>query len=377
MIIIIIIIGVININNIKKVESEKSSYTKTTFDYFISSPNQAQVDEIKASASVEAILPCYALNNTFTQNKETKEIFLLASSDMKDYAISLFNDQTLISGKYEEDAIMLDELAAKKLGVKVGDEVTFSILGTKLKRKVAGIYLTSTYGTLTTGIALIKYASDIENIYKPHAYSFAFIKANDKDGVETLLHNYVGEGNVALSYEEYVQTQVGAKPPYQTEEEYENECQNKYQQYRSDIIASALASGAQVASKEDSYLLIKDKVHTTEVGINNLKIITGIGVLFVFAIFSIVFILTNQDNDKINVQEGLAKGKMLLNHYLVDIIEGIVIFVITFIVLLLVAKGTHFLIDAMSSILWMTIPVLISLALVLTIDLLYILTLYN
>ena len=375
-IITISIIGSINIKDINYIEGESSSYTRTTFDYYISSPSQEQVDEIKNYNSVDKMFSCYALNNAFTANNKTKEIFLLLSNVFNDYDISIFNNKTLIKGSFDENGIMLDEKAASLLGANVGDEIKFSILGNTFRKKVSGIYLTSTYGTLTTGLALAKYSDDIKAKYTPKAYGFSFIKSKN-DNIEQDLKDYVGEGNIALTYEEYVVAKVGAKPPYQTEEEYEAECQNKYNEYKNSVLNSAKKGGSQVSKKEDSYLLIKDKLNSTQNNVNRLNIITAISAFVVFVLVNIIFILANKKDNAIEMLEGLSSNKMMLKYDLKTAISGLSASLISFIILIIIASNTHFLSTIIPTILLLTLPILGAVLVIALFNLIYIKLLYS
>jgi len=377
MIVVLAILGIKNINDINYIENESSSYTKTTFDYFISSPNEEQMKKINKLDSVNKTFPCYALNNAFTQNNKTKEIFIIMNDDLTNYDISLFNNKTLIKGNFDENGIMLDLKASELLGVNVGDEIKFSILGNTFKKKLSGIYLTSTYGTLTSGLALMKFSDDIKKIYSPKAYGFSFIESKDDVALENDLKDYVGEGNVALSYDEYVNIYCGTKAPYQTDEEYLTYCQNKYNEYREDTLAKAKRSAGQVVSKEDSYILIKDKLNSTKKNVNNLNIITAISAFALFTLVNIIFILTKKSDDKTEMLEGLSSNKLFIRHSLKMAITGISVFLISFIILLIKALNTYFISTIMPMILIFTLPVLGSVLILLLFDFIYLKILYK
>lgn len=376
-IVALIVVGMQNINNTADIEAKKSSYTRTQFDYFISSPDKNQVTKIESDPSVDKVFPYYALSNAFTSSSAAKEIYLLLSDDMGDSGISLITEKTCVSGEYNKNGVMMDMLAAEKLGVDVGDTVTFKILNKSFTRTVSALYLTSTYGTLTKGIVLADFSDDIRQVYNPAAYGGAFITANDKSGVQSLLSDYVGEGNVALSFEEYVAQNCGTKPPYQTQEEYEAECQHKYQQYRDDIIASALRGGAQVAAKEDSYSLLKDRIETTEKGINNLNLSIAAASFVLFIILNIVFVVTNRRNDLLRCDEGTRFGSMVLSYSMITAVTAIVVAALTFGILYVMAAQTFFASECLKTILFFSLPVIISVPLVIVFVFLYFMKMYS
>ena len=369
MIALLIVMGVSTIDKIVYIEKESSSYTKTTFDYLISSPNEEQIIEINKLDSVDKTFPCYTLNNAFTQNTKTREIFLLLSDNLANYDISLFNDKTLIKGSFDENGLMLDEVAAKALHVNVGDEIAFSILGNSFRKTVKGIYLGSTYSSLTSGIALCKFSNDIKNAYTPKAYGFSFVKTTDKVAFENDLKDYAGEGNVALSYDEWALIYGGIKD--------EATKQNEYQAYRTNILNASKKAGNQVASKNDSYLLIKDKLNSTVNDKNRDTIIVSISSFVLFLLVNIIFIIARRKDDKIEMLEGKSFNKIYLSHILNMLITGALSFLIPFVVLFVVAINTYFLSVIVPTILIITLPTIASVLLLLLFDFIYIKILYS
>lgn len=373
---VLIAVGTVNINKIVDVEWRKSSYTRTQFDYFISSPDKNQVAEIEKSDAVDKVFPYYALNNAFTGSSAAKEIFLLLSDDMEDYAISLLTEKTCVSGSYDINGAMLDKYAADVLGVKVGDSITFNILGKKVDKTVSAIYLTSTYGVLTKGIVLVNFSDEINAVYKPRAYSAAFITANDVEKVKTLLKDYVGEGNVALSFEEYVAINCGTKPPYQSQEAYDAECKSKYETYRKGILNSALLGGAQVAAKADSYALLQDRIETTEKSIDSLTLLTAIAAVVFFVLVNIIFIVTNRKNDRIRCDDGMRFMSMFGGYVLIAIISAAVIAALTFGILYAIAIQSFFVDICLKTILYFSLSPVIACPIVILAAFIYVKILY-
>lgn len=373
----LIVVGMINVNTTTGVEAKKASYTRTQFDYFISSPDKEQVASIEGYSSVGKVFPYYAFNNAFTNNSDTKEIFLLISDDMADYDISLFTQKTLVSGSFDKDGIMLDQLAAQKLGASVGSSVTFNILGRSVTKNVSAIYMTSTYGVLTKGIALVNFSAEISAVYTPKAYSAAFLTANDKAAVKTALYDYAGEGNVALSYEEYVDAKCGTKPPYQTQEEFDASCAAKYAAYREEVLSAARRAGDQVSAKEDSYALLKDKIATTEKGIETLNLLTAISALALYLVVNVIFIFADRGNDRIRCESGMSGIVMFLRHTLATLITAAVIAGIVFGVLFVVASATPFIDACMITLYAASLPVAAAVPVVMIFDAIYVKLLYS
>ena len=123
---VLCILGTFTLQDIAETEARKSSYTRTEFDFFISSPDSKQAESIENNPSVGALFPYCALSNAFAESSAA-EVFLLLSDDMQDASISLFGEKLLVEGEFDENGAMLDLLAAEKLGVSVGDTVSFTI----------------------------------------------------------------------------------------------------------------------------------------------------------------------------------------------------------------------------------------------------------
>jgi hypothetical protein len=371
----LVICGFYNLNRIVEVEEKKSSYTRTQFDLFISSPDKAQVAEIEGYGSVDKVFPFYAMSSAFSGSKQKEAIFLLMSDDMSNYDISVFTEKTCVEGEFNKDGIMLDEAAADLLGAKVGDSVTFAIGGRSITKTVSGLYLTSTYGTLTTGLALVDFSAEISALYTPKAYSAAFITTSDKSAAKTALADYVGEGNVAYTYEEYVKVKC-SKKPNQTDEAYEAECKEKYAAYREEILASVKKGGNQVADKDDAYQLVKDKIATTEESIQSLTSTVSIAVLIVFALIGIIFVITNIGNDRILRDEGMSAVVMILGYLVINLLTAGVTAGATFGLLYMLGSQTFFMDVFLKTALYFALPVVFSVPVILIFVILYVWRLY-
>lgn len=378
---VLVPVGAINVGRTVDIEEAQSSYKRTQFDFFLTAPTSAQVEEIEADPSVDKVFPYYAVNKAFTSSSAAEEIFLLFSDDMEDYGISLFSKDTLVEGKYEEGGLMLDVLAAEKLGVKVGDRVNFSITDSKtlvshlFEGKVTALFLTSTYGTMTKGIALMQYTEEVAAVLHPVAYSAAFLTAKDKEAAKTLLKDYVGEGCVTQSFEEY--TASFKRPPYQSEEEFEAENRQKYEKFREDQLAAAKQGHPQVADKEEGYSLLRDRVATTEESVRSINSLTGIAAFVLFALLNVIFLVTNRGDDRLRCDEGMRLFSMLGIYVFSALAMAFLIWLFTFGILQAIAAQTFFLKECMATVLWFSLPVLVCVPLVVLIDFLLVRTLYS
>ena len=365
--------GIYLINGTVDVELRKSTYTRTQFDFHIAAPDRAQVERIESDEAVACVFPYFAFTNAFSQNKE---VLLLVSDDIQDYYASLITTGTQIEGSFDPDGIMLDLTAAEALGVSVGDTLSFRLLGKSCSRVVSAIYLPSSLAIMENGIALVAFSEELAQAYTPAAYGGAFVIAKDRAAVAALLSDYVGEGNVALTYAQYVELYCGTILPNQTEEEYTAACQSKYAAYRADVLAAAQKDGGQVVDKQEAYALLKDKTLTTERKLADGKQLTMLATFAVFSLVSILFIVTNGGNDRIRRDAGMRFSKMLRSYLCRVLISAAGVGAIVAVVLGLVASGTYFASDCMQVATALSLPVLIavvpvSLAAFLYVSLLY------
>lgn len=356
---VLCIIGAFTLQDVAETEARKSSYTRTEFDFFISSPDSKQAESIENDPSVGALFPYCALSNAFAESAAA-EVFLLLSDDMQDASISLFGEKLLVEGEFDENGAMLDLLAAEKLGVSVGDTVSFTILGNTFERTVSGVYLTSTYGVLTEGIVLVGFSADIAAVYSPRTYSGAFLTADNEEGVRELLKDYVGEGNVALSFEEYVEINCGTKPPYQSQEEYDAQCEQMYAEYREDILAAALRGGGQAVAKADSYRLVEDSVRSVEKRIQSTEWLAALSAFVLFIVLQIIFIVANRRDDRVRCGEGMKMSRMAGGYVLTISVSAVIIAVLTCGILSIAAALTFFMGDCMGAAVFFFLPVLIA-----------------
>lgn len=370
---VLIGLGVYLINGISDLELRKSTYTRTSFDFHIASPDKAQVQAIEADASVASIFPYYA----YAKALSADDVLLLVSDDMADYGASVLCEGTLIEGSFDQSGALLDKTAADALGVGVGDSVTFNLLGQRFTRTVAAIYLPSTLAIMEEGVVLVAADAAIAAVSAPTAYSGAFVVAADRAAAAALLTNYVGEGNVALSREQYVKLHCGNKMPNQTQEEYDAACDEKYAAYRADVLASARKDGGQVVDKEEAYALLHEQILTTEKKHSSLKTLSMVAAFAVFAVVSILFSVTNAANDRILRDDGLSAGKLYLSHAILAAATAALIAIVVGLALLLIAGGTYFAADCAGVVLSLALPTVVGLVPVLLAVFIYVKMLYG
>lgn len=353
----LIAIGVHAIHTVTELELKKSTYTETLFDFHIAAPSTAQVTLLSADEATEGVFPYYAYKKAFSKEK----VALLLSDRMEAAALSVLTEGTLIEGEVREGGALLDKTAADALGVAVGDTVSFQLLGRRFTKTVSAIYLPSTLAILEDGVVLIGLEDGMLGEEMPAAYSGAFLASADKGTTAALLSDYAGEGNVALSYSQYVSLYCATKTPGQSDEEYRALCEEKYAAYREEILASAKRSGGQVVDKSEAFALIEEKLLTRERGLERLTLLTMTVSFLAFAAVLILFAVGNAQNDRILRDHGIRASHLFLGYLLRGSITAAAVTLTVLASLFAVAAGGYFFSECIATVLRLSLAVLAAL----------------
>ena len=186
--------------NCAKIEDNDSIYLNSNIDFQIPSPSISQLGEIKSKPFVNDTFGYY-LTKTNIIGKSNSNINLLMSNQMDSLQLTMFNDSTKIAS-YSESLIgniaFLDEIAAKKLNVGVGDELTIAIAGQNLKYTTSTIFRKNML--FSEGTIIVDFVGDIKSIYESNlsssSYSGAFISVSSISECEKYLKSYVPLGRL-------------------------------------------------------------------------------------------------------------------------------------------------------------------------------------
>lgn len=208
--------GAMSIETNIAVDQATSTFTKSTFDYLIESPDNDQLKEYAANTeAVESIFPVHHYEIALASSSSAK-LHLLLSDKMADYDISFFNPNRVVKGQYKEDGLMLDEVAAQKIGAQVGSQVSFTLGASKFTLEVSSIYGAVNYSGMSTGIAMAKFTTAMANSWGegkgPSLYGFAFLAAKNKVKCTEMLQGYIPWGRLG-TYEEYKALQDTTRTP--------------------------------------------------------------------------------------------------------------------------------------------------------------------
>lgn len=321
----IIALGVYNLKCVKAIESKRSSYTRTEFDFKIENPSIEQLDEIKNSDTVESVYPYHLCTNIFTESN--KPVAFVSTPDYKgNERIGFLGDGTLIKGSFDGEGAVLDEKASEVLGAGVGDTVSFKWGSKQFEQKVKAVCLSYSYHIkeYENGIALLDYTSEMKAALDilgegERAYTGAFVKAKGSvSACGSLLRSVLVE-NIA--------------------DDNTKTIENKLDRY--DVYA-------------------KSKTDRLEKQVNSINI----GVAFAIAIFysalNVLFIVINRNGDKTERDGGVEKQKMFKSYFVGASVCAAAVTVITFAVLLIFGITTHFIAEALGTVLALSLPALVA-----------------
>ncbi len=354
----LIFIGINAIKEKNEALSKESSYSLTDFDYIALSPSAEQVESFKENSdATDGVFACYNFQTNVSAGS-TFKMQVLMSEDMSDYDVSLFNNRTKIKGDYKEDGICLDEKAASKLGVEVGDNVKISLANKQFTLKVSSIYMTSTYVGLDSGLGLAKLTDEMKNSFtKKISYDMAFIKAKDDDLCGNMLEHYIPLGPLQ-SEADYIEDYKSEnnKPINMTDEEWDAAIKQAYEEYKATYLANDYKNSVQV--KAGFIADINDQNETTLKKSKTLSIVLGITIA-IFTVISIVLpYIWKKDNEKY-AKEG--SQKIYKHNYLWSTVPCILLFIISFAAMLFFALSTNFVKSYFNIYAWIIFPSIISL----------------
>lgn len=363
--VILIAVGVNAINGVVTVEKKESSFKLTDFDYVIKLPWRSQIDELVRTEAIDYIFPCTELSALVrTEDDHVTDIKLLASDRMDCFNIGLFNDKTLVAGAYDKNGMMLDETAAEKLHVSVGDSVQFNFIGTPLTYTVCAIYRASTYRTLEDGIGVIAMTDAMKAIYgKEPAYSFCFVDANDKAACGTLLSSYIPMGLIKTEAEftkEY-KTKY-EKTPGLSDAEWDVRIAELYVGYLTDEIRN-MASLDLTAYVQDKAVMmedVQDRLETTKNSVDMLTVGIAIAAAVAYSAIAVVLLFLSTNDDVLLAKQGAERSHIMQRKLVIYIASPALVAAVTFAALYAYAEMKGFAFASLGVIALCSLPVLAS-----------------
>ena len=350
---ILITAGIFVINKKAGVESKQSSFKLTTFDYVINSPTKEQVTEFSSNPAVEKIFPCYLFE--ISANGGFRFPLLMCDS-LDGYEVSLFNEDTCISGKADASGIMLDKTAAEKMQLKVGDSVSFAMGGRTVSLKVSGIYMASTYNGLNKGLGLAVFTEEMKSYFKNEiTYKKAFIDAKDVSACGEMLKGYIPYGDL-ISEAAYIENEKKNKPSDVEYSAWEATAKADYLTLKEKFEKGSHTAAVEIKSAFMQDVL--DQVETRDSDVTYISVILGIASFIAYAALGILFIYMNKRDDEISLREGVPHSKMFKEYMYTNAFGALFVALVTGAALLAVAAMKHHLAACLPIVLLSALPVL-------------------
>lgn len=291
------------LNRSQDIEKETSSFTQTKFDYLVTESSPAQVEEFSAKEFVASVFPVMNFANAFPDASGVDGISLFAATEMTNYEISFFAPGRLIRGTSSTSGIMLDQKAAAKLNVNVGEQVSLVLAGKTYQYNVSGIYKEVTYRGLDNGIALIQLSEEIESSFAtPLAkYDLSFIQASDVTALGNYLKDYIPRSRF-YSKEAFAATL--SRPSGNSDLEWEKAVETQYEAYVEQYESTKRVNAVQLKSQylleaEESLIGRSDELKQSQ-------ILFAILIPSAFTILYSLFIFLGRGKDEENIKNGVG-----------------------------------------------------------------------
>jgi hypothetical protein len=262
---IVSLVAISRINNLYNVEIDKSTFTDTSFDIKLNSPSLEQIEVFKSSKDVEDILPLYLFELDLLGNNR-RRMNLMFYESLESYDIGFFNEDRLLEGEFSSDGLLLDSIAAKKLNVSVGDNVSFGLNNEIFVTKVIGIFVHLNYPLLDDGLGFLFWSEDYKNAFpftiKPQ---LALVKLND---INTNIFNNYKPLALLRTLNEFIEQQsiTNPKPSYYTQEEWDELLTNTYEIYESNFLNQTYTTSVEYKREIQANILLAldEKINSYE-----------------------------------------------------------------------------------------------------------------
>lgn len=185
-------------SNHNSISKENSIYLNSDIDFQIPNPSRGQLSDIASKDFVSNVFGYYLTKTNITGNSNAK-VNLLMSDNMSSLAFTMFNEQTkLDSTTNPNNYAYLDEVAASKLSVSVGDNIFISLASQRIDFVVSAIYKANSL--FEDGTVLIAFEGLVKSTYEANAhldsYAAAFIDASNVEACNNYLRSYIPFGRL-------------------------------------------------------------------------------------------------------------------------------------------------------------------------------------
>ena len=186
----------------KNIEIKQNfNLAETNVDFIIQTPSQEQVNSIEALDNVVSITPYLYTAATLCKNNKIIQTEFFVVMDEKDISKTLFSDSLMREKSTQtfHNPLYIDSIYAQKNNIDLNDEITITVVDTKIKYNVKAIY--NSDGRHPNGFVFAIAKNDTKSVLdesygNQYIYSGAFIDSNNVVETNQYLDTYVPEGDL-------------------------------------------------------------------------------------------------------------------------------------------------------------------------------------
>ena len=190
------VVGGFFLNSYLKTES-KYNIAKTSVDFVIPSPSQAQVDSIANLEHVNSVVPYGFASKSLNKDGKTINTNVFIVNSIDDVASTVFSDELLISRSKEtpKNSMFVSSKVADTLKLAIGDDVSLAVFEKEVTFTIAAIYEDDQRNV--GGMVMVVLSGDLASA-KPqdYKYSGAYISSNNYQATKEYLNNYKPLGDL-------------------------------------------------------------------------------------------------------------------------------------------------------------------------------------
>ena len=158
-----------------------SVYENTDIDFDIPDPSIEQISDLRSEPFIKAVYPYYLDEQLVSVKNKTRRTNIIIA-DISHGEFAMYNSARLIEGKMISglrNKAYIDYIFQNDTGAKIGDKLSFSILGTPVIFEVVAIFETNNR-YLNGGAIAVNLSDDIKEIIgEDRAYNQAFIVSSN------------------------------------------------------------------------------------------------------------------------------------------------------------------------------------------------------
>jgi len=283
--------GANTVNQIALIERNQVSFTKTTYDFIAIKPSADQLESFKNNPIVSDVMPAYNFQVNLQYAGLIKETFLLGVSDINRKEETFFPKSLLINGSHDTSELILDRIAAERLGVTVGKSVSFVANQESFSMEVGAIYEKNQV-YLNSGVGMFLMSNALLQRMHMIAYDLVFLNVSEVDTFAQTNTTYKPLG-MLISETQYVNNykSENIKPTNLSDDEWHQQIVNAYNVYRDQFYASEYPGYFQNKNSISVAIVNSNAIAQQNSALRFIEITIGVFI----ALFSLIILMVKLD----------------------------------------------------------------------------------